>query len=152
MKILTISTLVAAQILAAQPAAAADLVAQEQQRIGAFAGLRLRVPLDGANSEGGPRLGVALAPTLHGRNDDAGRELRIGEGVEIGFRAGRPLALSVGGRELTRRQLPLQDAAEEGDGGIPTWALVAGGVVVALGGAYLWFSEAIDCDEDEECS
>lgn len=145
-----IAALVAGQLMsAAQPALAADLAATGEQRAGAFAGLRLSVPLDGAARERPVRLGLALAPTLRSRNGEGEIRTRIGEGMEFGYRSNRPLSFSLAGRDLSRL------GAAQGDdsgGGVPTWALIVGGVAVTLGLAYWGFSEAIDCDAEEECS
>jgi hypothetical protein len=57
--------------------------------------------------------------------------MRIGEGVELGFRSGRPLSFSLAGQDLGRIRL---GAAEEGRrGGLSTGkiALIVGGVLVA---------------------
>lgn len=151
MKKLIIASLAAAQTLsAAPPAFAAAPGALELRQMGAFAGLRLRVPLDAGPRQQQVRVGLAVAPAMLSRTAEGEARTRIGEGIELGFRGERSLALSVAGQDLRR----VRAQAAEGDdgGGVPTWALVAGGVVLVLGGAYLWFSEAIDCDEDEECS
>lgn len=150
MKKLIIASLATAQTLsAAPPAFAAAPDAVEMRQMGAFAGLRLRVPLDD-HSGRHARVGLTVAPAMLSRTADGEARSRIAEGIELGFRGGRPLSLSLAGRDLHGGRL---GAADGGDGGgVPTWALVAGGVVLVLGGAYLWFSEAIDCDEDEECS
>ena len=65
MKKLTIAAVLAAQMLtAAQPALAADLTDTRAQRTGAFAGFRLRLPLDGEAGRQPIRAGLTLAPTF----------------------------------------------------------------------------------------
>ena len=130
MKTLMIAALLGAQLLtAAQPAMAADLQATGDQRMGAFGGLRVRLPLGGNPRGNRIRAGLTLAPTLSTRMQDGESRLRIGEGLELGARGREPIRLSIGGRDLRRL------AAAEGDGGIPTGAWIAGGIVlVAIAG------------------
>lgn len=153
MKKMMMASLLAAQVMvAAEPAAAAkidDLAVSARHGTGAFAGFRLRVALDGGPREERVRAGLALAPTVHRPTSQGARSLAIGEGLELGYRTDRPLSLSLAGRDLDRRSLK---ASGDDDGGVPTWALVAGGIAASLGVAYLVFMEAIDCDADEECS
>ena len=80
--------------------------------------------------------------------------MRIGEGVELGYRSGRPLALSVAGMDLSRPRLgsaqdePAQDEEDESRGG-PSWPLIVGGIViVTLGVGVLVINSWID---DERC-
>jgi hypothetical protein len=132
MRKVTIAALLGAQLAAAaQPALAADFANTQEQRAGAFAGLRLRVPLDGAPRQRQVRAGFTLAPTLHRQSGDGAVRMRIGEGVEFGYRSGHPLTFSLAGRDLTRPRL---GAAEEGRrGGLSTGevAMIVGGVLVA---------------------
>jgi len=167
----SIAALIIAQSLAAAPPAfAADFAAVQEQRAGAFGGFRLRMPLGGEVRARQVRAGFALAPTLSSRTGDSeirtrigeGLEFgfrsgdseirtRIGEGLEFGFRSGRPLSFSLAGQDLNRRRL----GAAPGDGGndaVPRVALAVAGVVLTLGLLYWGFTEAIDCDAEEECS
>jgi hypothetical protein len=132
MRKVTIAALLAAQLAAAaQPALAADFAASQEQRVGAFGGLRLRIPLDGAPRQRQIRAGLAFAPALHSQSGDGAVRMRIGEGVELGYRSGHPLAFSLAGQDLARTRL---GAAEEGRrGGLSTGtiALIVGGVLVA---------------------
>ena len=64
MRKVAISTLIAAQILAAQPALAADLANSQTHDSGFFAGFRVRLALDGEAGRQPVRAGLALAPTL----------------------------------------------------------------------------------------
>jgi opacity protein-like surface antigen len=97
MKLFTIGALVAAQLAAtAAPAAAAELINDQggSQR-GAFAGARLRVPLQ---AEGGKvRLGLGVAGIERSR---ATGENRLSQGVELGFAGGKDIELAIGGRSL----------------------------------------------------
>ena len=149
MKKLTIAALMAGQMLAAaQPAFAADLTEVRTQQMGAFAGFRLRVPLDGNDQQRQIRAGLALAPTMHGSR------LRIGEGVELGVSGGEPLRLSIAGTPVSRLARGPSGPGERRLG-VSTvgWVAIGVGTVVAvLGVGYLVFEDLIDCDEDEECS
>ncbi len=131
MKKPTIAVLLAGQVLAAaQPALAADFTSAQEQRAGAFAGFRLRMPFDGPQRRQ-VRAGFALAPTLGTRGMNGESRLRIGEGLEFGVRGRKPLQLSIAGRDV--RRLGAQDANRRG--GIPTGAWIAGGIVlVAIAG------------------
>jgi hypothetical protein len=136
MRKLTIAALLAGQLLAAaQPATAAALTEHRTKQMGAFAGLRLRVPLDGNARPRQVRAGLTVAPTMHTSNGDGETRIRFGEGVEYGLRSGGPLALAIAGQDLAPSRLgAAQDEDEDEDeGGVPTWALIAGGVVVAAG-------------------
>ncbi|HYI88723.1 MAG TPA: hypothetical protein VEY05_02355 [Beijerinckiaceae bacterium] len=152
MKKLVASALVAGQLVGlAPPAMAADFASLQEQRAGAFAGLRLRVPLGGNPRTQVIRAGLAIAPTLSSRAGDGETRSRIGEGLEFGFRSGRPLSFSLAGQDLNRRRL----GAAPDDGGndtVPRVALAVAGVALTLGLLYWGFSEAIDCDAEEECS
>lgn len=86
MKIIVSTALIAAQTaIVAQPAFAAEIQREATVATGTFAGLRLRVPMGGSRAERTPRVGLALAPTVHGLSEDGAARLRIGEGLEFGF-------------------------------------------------------------------
>jgi len=86
MRKLTIAALITGQILtAAPPVFAADLTASEQPQMGAFGGLRVRVPLGGDPRERQVRAGLAIAPTVQGGTIGGERRQRIGEGIEFGY-------------------------------------------------------------------
>src|SRR5688572_31482974 len=91
MKHLMMTSLVAAQLIAAaQPAAAAELIDDKgmtSQRHGAFAGARLRLPL-GGEADRKLRAGVTVAPIVQRADAGESRRIRFGEGLELGF-AGR---------------------------------------------------------------
>ncbi len=150
MKKMTIAALLAAQLaLAAQPAFAADFATTQDQRAGVFAGFRLRVPLDGAPRQRQVRAGLAVAPTLHSRTGNGALRLRIGEGMEFGYRSNRPLSFSLAGQDLGRFRL---GAAEDGQHrGMPTGRilLIVGGViVVGIGVATILFIDAMNDASD----
>ena len=137
----------------AQPAPAADLTVAEQPRMGAFGGLRVRVPLGGDPRQRQVRGGLAIAPTLQGGNMHGERPLHIGEGVELGFRSGRSLSLSVAGMDVRDPRLGAgQDEEEDGDDGVSAlgWIAIGTGVVVlAIGGFYWWVMEESECGPSE---
>ena len=53
--------------------------------MGAFGGLRVRVPLGGDPRERQVRAGLAIAPTVQGGTIGGERRQRIGEGIEFGY-------------------------------------------------------------------
>ena len=153
MKGLTIAALIGAQIATVQPAVAADFAATQPERVGAFGGVRVRVPLGGNADQRRIRAGLTIAPTLQGAGMDGERPLRIGEGVELGYRSGRPLSLSVAGMSLRGGRLgagqdqEAEEEAEEEGGGGPSWWLIAGGVVViALGLTAYTANRILECE------
>lgn len=107
MKKPVIAALVAGQLFGfAPPAMAADLAGLQEQRAGAFGGLRLRVPLDGGPRQRQLRAGFALAPTLQSRAGDGAVRTRIGEGLELGFSPNRAPALTLAGTRIDRLGAP----------------------------------------------
>ena len=147
MKTLTICALLLAQLSAvAAPASAADLTDVRSQQSGAFAGFRLRVPLD--NEARRPiRAGLAVTPTFRSQSVDGEIRTRFGEGLELGVTGDRPLALSFAGTPVSR--LVRGPAGPEGDkAGVSTLGWIAIGVgalvtVVLVAGAI--------CLSDDDC-
>jgi hypothetical protein len=141
MKIIVGTALIAAQTaIVAQPAFAAEIQREATVATGTFAGLRLRVPMGGSRAERAPRVGLALAPTVHGLSENGEARLRIGEGLEFGFSGrGQTPAFSLAGRRLGAEQ---DDGNGEGRdrGGIDTGEalLIAGGAILLIGVAGLW--------------
>jgi hypothetical protein len=148
-KQLTMAALVSAQLgIAASPAAAAELGRAEEQRIGTFGGVTVRVPLDGSPRDRPVRAGLTLAPTLATRGSDGSASTRIGEGVELGYRSDAPLAVSIAGRRLS-----VQDRdGEDEDGNVSTGETIAligiGVVVLAVAAGTLWLVIATDDSSD----
>jgi hypothetical protein len=148
MKRLTITALLSAQLLAAaQPAMAAQLEATGDQRMGAFGGLRVRLPLGGEMRDRQLRAGLTLAPTLHGRLANGETRLRFGEGLELGLRGREPVRLSLAGRDVRRLA-----ARDDGDGrrGIPTGALIAGGLVLVTIAGVVFVAVALENADDSD--
>jgi hypothetical protein len=150
-KQLTMAALVSAQLgIAAAPAAAADLGRAEEQRIGTFGGVTVRVPLDGSRRVHPVRAGLTLAPTLAARGSDGSATTRIGEGLELGYRsdAAAP-GLSLAGRRLGAQQ---DEAEDEDEGNVSTVEKVALGaiglVVLAAAAGTLWLVIATDDSSD----
>lgn len=155
MKTLTMAALMAAQWVTAVPSArAADLADGRTHQAGAFAGLRVRMPLDGDAGQRQLRAGLALAPTMHSRSADGASRMRIGEGLELGLAGDRRAQLSLGGTPVSRlAQGPVGPNGRRLNASTGQWvAIGVGGVVVLLGVAYLVFTEMMECDADEECS
>ena len=158
MKKLTIAALLAGQLLTiAQPVAAAEIATARETRAGAFAGLRLRVPLDGGPGQRQVRAGLAVAPTLHSREGDGERRMRVGEGIELGVAGGDRIGLSIAGTPVDRLGLRPDGTAPDGRrAGVSTlgWVAIGAGalLVVTLGVGYLWIDDALDCDPGDDCS
>lgn len=140
MKTITLAALVAAQILAAAPAGAAELLAGPEtasSRLGSFAGARLRVDL-GGKRDAKPRLGLTVAPLRQVRAGDGATRVQFGEGVELGLTGGERPALRVAGRRLAPNgELVDEDGKRLGvstleAAGIAAGVIVAGFLVVAL--------------------
>ena len=140
--------LVAAQLTAAaQPAAAANFEDGASVQSGTFAGARIRLTLGGNQQDRKFRAGLTLAPTLRSQTISGRTQMRLGEGLELGFTGERPLALSLAGRPIDRL-LPGDDKKL----GLSTGGKVAIGVGAALLIGAGAFYVAIQCDEDErEC-
>jgi hypothetical protein len=142
MKRLAIAALAAGQLLAsAPPAVAAELSDGRTQEMGAFGGVRLRVPLDGRTGDRQIRAGLAVAPTLQVRDISGASRTRIGEGLELGFNGDDRLRLSLAGQDVSRLGAAQDNENEEDDrgGGPSTLGWVAIGVgVVAVSVAGLW--------------
>jgi len=155
MKKLIMAALLAAQVLSAAPAGAAGFAPDRETEASAFAGIRLRLPLDGETSHRRLRAGLALAPALHTRDRDGRVRSQIGEGLELGLVRGEPVRLALAGRPVSE----LVRGGEDPDGrraGVSTLGWVAIGVgaviVVGLGVGYLWLEEALDCNPGDDCS
>lgn len=147
MKRFMMVTLLGAQLLAAaEPAMAAELTAYGDQRMGAFGGLRVRLPLGGKAADRQLRAGLTLAPALHGRFANGESRLRIGEGLEIGLRGRAPIRLSIAGQDVRRLA-----ARETGDrGGIPTGAVIAGGIVLVALAGVVFIAVALEKADDSD--
>jgi hypothetical protein len=147
----------AALLLAAQPCLAAELPARDGSRhSGVFAGAFAKLPLGSkatARDEG--RVGFRLGASHVYRGAHAGLgERRIeADFVEIGmFGSGRK-SLTLGGRQLVGTDGKLRLADEDGSGGgVSTWVIVGGVVVLALGVGYLVLLDAFDCTDEDECT
>lgn len=138
MRALAIAGLIAVQIANAAPAAATPQlgVGDGSDRIGAFVGARVRVPLGRERADREPSVALSIAPSRHGSGDHAGRVL-FGQGVSLDF---------AGGAERPRLTLGRRSAAElfGGDATVPTgaragvstlgWVGIGVGVLV-VGGA-----------------
>jgi hypothetical protein len=154
MKKLMIAALFAGQIASAAPAAAADLAGGHETRPGAFAGLRLRVPLDRSVPDRGVRAGLTIAPALQTRDVQGASRTRIGEGIELGL-AGERVQLSLGGTPVSQLR-PGGQAPGGQRAGVSTlgWVAIGAGTVVVVGlvAGYLWLDDALDCDPGDDCS
>jgi hypothetical protein len=138
MKSLAMATLVAAQLLTAVPAEAAELHSErgpEASQMAGFAGARLRVPLGGGMEKA--QAGLALTSTLR---SGATGELRFAKGAELGF-SGKDATprVSLAGR-------PVSKFAPGGAGpngpkqGFSTlgWVVIGASAVIILGGVLIF--------------
>lgn len=115
-----------------------------EREMGAFAGVRLRIARGGTRNQSKLRAGLTFAPTLHHRNYQGAADINFGEGLEFGHRSGRRLSLSAAGQDIgARRHSAAQADHEDGESGLPDWALIAGGVVIAAGVGGLLFYDAL---------
>lgn len=150
MKILVAAALVASQFAAiAQPALAAEIQREATAATGTFAGLRLRMPMGGSRAGQTPRLGLAVAPTVHSMNESGEARIRVGEGLELGFTGRQPLRLTLAGQDLSRLGAAQQDGEDENHHGGPStlgWIAIGVGVaaVIVVGAAAICFSDS-DC-------
>ena len=133
MKALMLGALVSAQILvAAQPALAADLGEERgavAARQGAFAGARLRIPLDGTSARKA-QAGLTVAPIVQGRRADGSIRTRFGEGMELRLNGDAKPQLAFAGRPLS--QIAQGRTGPDGRrAGISTLGWVAIGIGVA---------------------
>ena len=157
MKKAMIAALLGGQLLsAAHPALAADPVGRDTPLMGAFAGVRLRMPL-GDRGQQRLRAGLTIAPTMQVRSSDGAARTRFGEGLELGLAPNRPLELSLAGTRLDRFGVQPDGNAPGGRrAGVSTLGWVAIGVgatiLVAAGAGYLWLEDALDCDPGNDCS
>ena len=157
MKRAMMAALLGGQLMTAvQPALAADLIERDTPLMGAFAGVRLRMPL-GDRAPQRLRAGLTLAPTMHVRGSDGAARTRFGEGLELGLAPNRPLELSFAGTRLDRFGVRPDGNAPGGRrAGVSTLGWIAIGVgatiVVAAGAGYLWLEDALDCDPGDDCS
>ena len=150
MKRLMIIALLCGQLaVAAQPAVAAELADGRTQQMGAFGGVRLRVPLDGRIGARQVRAGLTVAPTLHSRDVRGASQMRMGEGLELGYSGDDRVRLSLAGTPVS--QIAQGPAGPDGRrAGISPIGWVAIGVGVAAVAAATWFVIAIN-DDDRCC-
>jgi len=145
----TLALLVTAATLAAPVHAAPLEMSAGDVRPGAFAGVRLNVPLGGSKAAR-PRTELAIAPTLSPTSADGMTTTRIGEGVALtvgerhkpmltiaGVRADTALGLRSEGQPNADHKL-----------GLSTGWVIAGGVLVAAGVYFaIIYKEAVDNTE-----
>lgn len=148
MKNYVLAGLIAAQMIVAAPAAAANVDEVATVQSGTFAGARIRLSLGGKQQDRKFRAGLTVAPTLRSQSISGETRMRIGEGLELGFNGKRPLALSLAGRPIDRL-LPNTDKKL----GLSTGGKVALGVGAAvLIGVGAYYAAAIHCNElKDEC-
>jgi len=157
MKLVALAALVAAQIMTAAPAAAAELVGDSSvsaRQQGNFAGARLRVPLGGAES-GKAQAGLTLTTVQRTELADGRGRTAFGEGIEIGVAGGEVLTLRTGGVPLAQRLGAAEDGTEGKRKSSTGKKILKGAVVVGIIGAAvvggLFLALVVACD-DNRCS
>jgi hypothetical protein len=132
MKTIAAASLIAAQLLAAAPASAADLVANAdpaQVRMGAFAGARVRLGF-GGRDEGRVRAGLTLAPFSRSQTMDGRTASRYADGLEFGIAGREPAGVRLAGYRIGQGPMRADTGGPRlGLSTIET-ALVVGGVIV----------------------
>jgi len=146
MRIMLIAALVAAPLTnTAAAAATLENAGPLHTQTGAFAGARVRIGFGGRES-GKMRAGLTLAPTRSGAYQDGRLVTAFGDGMEFGFNQ-RALGLSVAGQRIDGDRLGA-DSEKKRKRGIPTWALVIGGGLAAVGiGLAVWADAISDNSE-----
>lgn len=136
--------LVAALLLpVAQPAMAADFADARDVRTGAFAGVRLRLPLGGDRARRGVQAGLTVAPAVVSTAMDGRSRRGIVEGIELGLRGREPVALRLAGTRIDRLGVaPANQAPGGRRSGVSTLGWIGIGVgtivvAVAIGTAIL---------------
>ena len=152
MRKLLIAALLSSQVLATATTAFAQSYAPVREtETGAFGGVRVRVPFGGHAREP-VRAGIAFAPTTRTDYQDGRIRTRFGEGVEFGFRTGRPLSLSLAGRDLSSFRLNAAQGEQEQQrrrrGGPSTIGWIAIGVGVSLA---VFVAAVAICASDSDC-
>ncbi|MGQ0660821.1 hypothetical protein [Sphingosinicella sp.] len=149
MRSLMLSLLVAGQlVVASQPVLAAEIEANEQSRMGMFGGLQVHLPLGGARAER-PRASLTLAPTMRSQRIDGAAATRVGRGLELSFTARRP-EVRLAGTRLDRMDRFVAPNGRRANVSTLGWVGIGvGALALTLGGVYLWFEEAMECDPGE---
>jgi hypothetical protein len=149
MKKLMIAALIGAQLAAAQPALAVESDGSAERRMGMFGGLRVRLSFGGNAGAERLRAGLAFAPAMHSRLANGESRLRIGEGLELGFRGREPVRFSLAGQDLRRLSAQGNERAERRRG-VPTGALIAGGIVLVAVAGVTWIALELEASDDND--
>lgn len=147
MRTIGIITLLVSQSLLAWPASAEPVNAPGTAQVGAFGGLRLRMPLGGGADARRAHFSVALAPTAQTWGTSGSVRSTLGDGLELGVGDRGALRLSLAGEPIER----LATGARldgDGSGSSTRTILIIGGVAVALGiGAAVFWDAMEDASE-----
>ena len=148
-----IAGLIGAQLIGStQPALSAELSDPQAPRLGAFAGLRLRVALNGERNREPVRAGLTLAPTLQSQGRSGEIRTHFGEGLEFGVNGDSPLRLSLAGTPVSR--LAQGQAGPDGQrAGVSTigWVAIGAGVVaISLFALYGLCGSGEICSVDDD--
>ena len=155
---LVIAALLAGQWSTAAPAAAAEFDRHAAPQMGAFGGLRVRLPLDGDVQQRQLRAGLALAPTVHSLAINGEARMRMGEGLEVGITGRQPVRVMLAGQDVRRLGAAQQteDEEEERGGGPSTlgWIAIGAGalILVTAVAGFIVVDDILDCDSGEDCT
>lgn len=145
MKTALIASLVAAQLLAAQPATAASFeqLGPANTEAGVFAGARLRIAL-GSASRNKARIGLTLAPMTRSQWGDGRTRLRFGEGAGLGMTGNGPIQVLLAGRSLSSFAPQRSAIDRKNASGISTlgWVAIGTGAALIVGG--FLFADALN--------
>lgn len=141
MRFVSPAAMAALIIIPAVPALSAGPETAATERMGAFAGARLRLSLGGPERR--IRGGLTFAPTHHRASLDGETRLRFGEGFEYGLVGRGPATLSILG--ISERELGRRHAGERL--GISSGTIAIG---AAAGAAVLVFL-LLDGDGERDC-
>lgn len=152
MRKLLVVALVSGQVLGtAAPAFAQHYAPVRETGTGAFGGVRVRIPFGGSAREP-VRAGIAFAPTTRTDHQDGRVRTRFGEGMEFGYRSGRPMTFSLAGRDLSSFRLNAAQGEEQQQrrrgGGPSTLGWIAIGVGVSL---VIFVAAVAICVDDSDC-
>lgn len=143
MRMIGIIALLVSQSLLAGPASAAPVHAPGAAQVGAFGGLRLRIPLGGETGDRPARLSLALAPVAQIRAGDGAPRSGTSDGLELAVGDRGALRLSLAGEPIERLAARARADGDESGSGTRT-ILIIGGIAVALGVGALVFWDAME--------
>ena len=146
-----IAALVAAQLVAGQPAFAQEVGNGPQTRVGMFAGVSVSVPIGGSRDRAeASRASFGIAPTARSERIDGASRTVIGEGLQLSLTPNRPIELNLAGTRLDRFRLT---PGVEAPGGPRNGVSTLGWIAIGVGAtAVILVTAAAICLDDNECN